>query len=67
MMLDNGGCDGRSPGIGDIAYVKDLRTEKIVSITFRCSIFGGYHPEYFQMGWVCCQKIIFIYRERAEF
>lgn len=33
------GCDANSPGIGDVAYVKDLMTEKIVSTNFRCSKF----------------------------
>ena len=39
-MITDHGCDARSPGIGDIAYVKDLMTEKIVTTTFKCSVFG---------------------------
>ena len=46
------GCDITSPGIGDIAYVKDLQTKKIVTTSFRCSKFGiGYHP-LSRFGWV---------------
>ncbi|XP_028399998.1 uncharacterized protein LOC114523319 [Dendronephthya gigantea] len=40
MIINQGGCGASSPGIGDIDYVKDLRTEKIVTTKFRCSQFG---------------------------
>ena len=51
LVVNEKGC-GRSPGIGDIAYVKDLLTEEIVSTTFRCSHFGRYHPKSSRYGWV---------------
>ncbi len=52
-MMNTAGCDQRSAGIGDIAYVKDLLTENIVTTKLRCSKFGyGYHP-LVRFGWVC--------------
>ncbi|CAB4004934.1 Hypothetical predicted protein [Paramuricea clavata] len=60
LMMNTGGCDQRSAGIGDIAYVKDLLTEKIVTTRLRCSKFGfAYHP-LVKFGWhkmnSCLQK-----------
>jgi hypothetical protein len=52
MIINQGGCGSISPGIGDIAYVKDLRTEKIVTTNFRCSKFGTYYHSYQKFGWV---------------
>ena len=46
------GCEIGTPGIGDIAYVKDLQTEEIVSTTFRCSQFGIGHHQKSMIGWV---------------
>ena len=46
------GCDINSPGIGDIAYVKNLQTEKIVTTYFRCSKFGVGHHLQSGIGWV---------------
>ncbi|CAB4020784.1 Hypothetical predicted protein, partial [Paramuricea clavata] len=44
LMMNTAGCDQRSAGIGDIAYVKDLLTESIVTTKLRCSKFGfAYH------------------------
>ncbi|XP_028391389.1 uncharacterized protein LOC114516186 [Dendronephthya gigantea] len=51
MIVNQGGCDATSPGIGDIAYVKDLRTEKIVTTKFRCSQFGTYRHFFLKSGW----------------
>ena len=52
MIMNQGGCGKKTPGIGDIAYVKDLLTENIVTTTFKCSKFGiGYHPNS-KLGWV---------------
>ena len=52
LMMNTAGCDQRSAGIGDIAYVKDLLTEKIVTTKLRCSKFGfAYHP-LVKFGWV---------------
>ena len=53
MIMDEGGCGPTSPGIGNISYVKDLQTEKIVTTTFRCSTFGGYFHPSTHLGWVC--------------
>ena len=51
-MMITSGCDHRSAGIGDIAYVKDLLTGKIVTTKLRCSKFGfAYHPSA-KFGWV---------------
>ncbi|XP_028391552.1 uncharacterized protein LOC114516315 isoform X2 [Dendronephthya gigantea] len=51
MVVNQGGCDASSPGIGDIAYVKDLRTEKIVTTKFRCSQFGTHQHSFLKIGW----------------
>ena len=53
MLLGERGCDVNSPGIGDIAYVKDILTERIVTTNFRCSKFGvPYYPGT-KFGWAC--------------
>ena len=52
MILGKGGCDSSSPGIGDVAFVKDLMTEKIVTHSFRCSKFGIAHTSKSKIGWV---------------
>ncbi|CAB4031634.1 Hypothetical predicted protein, partial [Paramuricea clavata] len=41
LMSDEGGCSHRYPGIGNIAYVKDLMTRKMATRTFNCSRFGA--------------------------
>jgi hypothetical protein len=51
-MVDDKGCDTYKPGIGNIAYVKDLQTEEIISTGFRCSIFGGFQHPLTGFGWV---------------
>ena len=51
-MMNTAGCEQRSAGIGDIAFVKDLLTENIVTTKLRCSKFGfAYHP-LVKFGWV---------------
>ncbi|XP_046848421.1 uncharacterized protein LOC124441980 isoform X2 [Xenia sp. Carnegie-2017] len=40
LMITDQGCDTLSPGIGGIAYVKDLIANKIVTTSFKCSVFG---------------------------
>ena len=50
-MITDRGCSVLEPGIGDIAYVKDLLTETIASTTFECSVFGGLQSSG-QLGWV---------------
>ena len=52
MIKGEKGCGKDSPGIGDIAYVKNLQKMEIVSTTFRCSIFGIGPPKQFMIGWV---------------
>jgi hypothetical protein len=52
LMVDDQGCTKQKPGIGNIAYVKDIRTEKIVTTGFRCSIFGGFYHSTPGFGWV---------------
>ncbi|XP_028391546.1 uncharacterized protein LOC114516311 [Dendronephthya gigantea] len=51
MIANQGGCGATSPGIGDIAYVKDLQTEKIVATKFRCSQFGTFRHFFLKSGW----------------
>ena len=52
MIINKGGCGQTSPGIGNIAFVKDLQTDDIVTTNFRCSKFGiGHHPKT-NIGWV---------------
>ena len=52
LMIVDHGCAQATPGIGNIAYVKDLQTENIVTTKFRCSVFGGYHNPATGFGWV---------------
>ncbi|CAB4035578.1 Hypothetical predicted protein, partial [Paramuricea clavata] len=60
LMMTTAGCDQRSAGIGNIAYVKDLQTEKIVTTKLRCSKFGFAHHHLLKFGWTmmnsCLQK-----------
>ena len=52
MLMGEKGCEIGTPGIGDIAYVKDLQKKEIVSTTFRCSQFGVGHHQKSMIGWV---------------
>ncbi len=52
MIINKGGCDRHSPGIGDVAYVKNLILDKIVTRNFRCSKFGLAHHPGTKFGWV---------------
>ena len=52
MVINKGGCGKYSPGIGDVKFVKDLITDKIVTTNFRCSKFGVAHSKKAQFGWV---------------
>ena len=52
-MMNTAGCDQRSAGIGDIAYVKNLLTENIATTKLRCSKFGYGHSSFARFGWVC--------------
>ena len=40
LMSNEGGCDYKYPGIGNIEYVKDLISRKIKTRNFNCSQFG---------------------------
>ena len=57
-MITDRGCDSNSPGIGDIAFVKDLKTDKIVTTTFRCSVFGVAHSG--TLGWVSYNDLFYV-------
>ncbi len=50
LVKGEGGCSKLHPGIGDVAYVKDLRNNQIVSKTFQCSRFGSHIVN--GLGWV---------------
>ena len=52
LLMTTDGCDRRSAGIGNIAYIKDLQTERIVTTTMRCSKFGYAHHSSSPFGWV---------------
>ena len=52
LLMKSAGCNQRSAGIGDIAYVKDLMTERIVTTKLRCSKFGLAHHRLAKFGWV---------------
>ena len=52
LMMITAGCDQRSAGIGNIAYVKDLMTERVVTTKLRCSKFGFAHHRFTKFGWV---------------
>ena len=56
-MITNSGCSVLEPGIGDIACVKDLQTDTIVSTTFECSIFGGVQSSE-EIGWSMMNKCL---------
>ena len=58
LMMNTDGCDERSAGIGDIAYVKDLLTEGIVTTKLRCSKFGYAYNRFVKFGWVYVSHII---------
>ena len=49
-MSNKGGCSHQYPGIGEVAYVKDLMTGDIATRNFRCSRFGGAMSP--GLGWV---------------
>ena len=57
-MSNDGGCGHRYPGIGDIAYVKDLMSRKITTRNFNCSRFGGSIAP--GLGWVGVLNLISI-------
>ena len=56
-MVDDQGCSPDEPGIGNIAYVKDIQTEAIVSTGYRCSVFGKYQHPLTGFGWVSVNQL----------
>ena len=52
LMVTTDGCNQRSAGIGNIAYVKDLQTDRIVTTSLRCSKFGIAYRRSSYYGWV---------------
>jgi hypothetical protein len=52
LMVTTDGCNQRSAGIGNIAYVKDLQTDRIVTTKLRCSKFGIAYRSSSYYGWV---------------
>ena len=52
LMIDEKGCSKDEPGIGNIAFVKDMQTEEIVTTGYRCSVFGKYQHLVTGFGWV---------------
>lgn len=55
-MSNRGGCSHLHPGIGDVAYVKDLMSRRIATKEFNCSRFGTSIAR--GLGWV--YKIIYL-------
>lgn len=53
LMQKSDDCGWSSAGISDVAYVKDLQTDTIVSHNFSCSKFGYGHFPATGFGWVC--------------
>ena len=51
LMSNEGGCGHQYPGIGNIAFVKDLMSRKITTRNFDCSRFGASIAP--GLGWVC--------------
>ena len=55
LMIDKQGCtcNPDQPGIGNIAYLKDIQTDTIVTTRYRCSVFGKFqHDPSTGFGWV---------------
>ena len=67
LMIDDHGCSQDQPGIGNIAYVKDIQTETIVSTQYRCSIFGKYQHPLTGFGWVSMKYCTFCFWEITKF
>ena len=67
LMVDDQGCDKYKPGIGNIAYVKDIQTEKIVTTGYRCTIFGRFYHPSTGLGWVSINSLQkFAHNEKNE-
>ena len=63
-MSNEGGCGHRYPGIGNIAYVKDLMSRKIVTRNFECSRFGSAIAP--GLGWVGKPTVILFLELKAD-
>mgnify|MGYP002804350115 CR=1 FL=1 len=51
LMVTTDGCNQRSAGIGNISYVKDLQTYRVVTTNLRCSKFGIAYSSSSYYGW----------------
>ena len=50
LLRNKGQCSHNHPGIGNVAFVKDLMRNKVVTNNFKCSRFGAH---FFKgLGWV---------------
>ena len=67
LVVNEGGCGRLSPGIGDISYVKDLQTGKIVTTKFRCSHFGTYYPKSSKYGWVSISRLFYFSKRMNKY
>ena len=63
-MSNKGGCGHQYPGIGNIAFVKNLMSRKIATRNFNCSRFGASIAP--GLGWVCILKIFQIFIEVTQ-
>ncbi|XP_028411772.1 uncharacterized protein LOC114534516 [Dendronephthya gigantea] len=73
LMSNKGGCSHQYPGIGDVAFVKDLMTGEIATRNFKCSRFGGAIAP--GLGWskmnqcfkqVCTDGFAYIFNTRID-
>ena len=58
LMMDKQGCAPNEPGIGNIAFVKDIQSDTIVSTEYRCSVFGKFQHPLTGFGWVSIHRCI---------
>lgn len=57
LMIDRQGCSPDEPGIGNIAYVKDIQADSIVNTDYRCSVFGKFRYPSTGFGWVSIVRL----------
>ena len=65
IVSNKGGCNHRYPGIGHVAYIKDLRSRKITARNFRCSQFGAAIAP--GLGWVSLIKNVAVHALEMAF
>ena len=54
--VGDGGCTAVHSGIGNVAYIKDLLTETVVTTNFDCSKFGPHVDK--TLGWVIYHVLV---------